>query len=54
MLLDEACRLSARWDYGSHATIENVLTSYLMFGTLFRARTCLGRKNAAARVHLDG
>lgn len=35
MLLDEACRLSARWDYGCNATIENVLTSYLMFGTLF-------------------
>jgi hypothetical protein len=35
MLLDEACRLSARWDYGCAASTESVLTSYLMFGTLF-------------------
>lgn len=35
MLLDESARLSARWDHGCGGTVEGVLTSYLMFGTLF-------------------
>lgn len=39
MLLDEACKLTARWDLGSiesgGATLEGCLTSYLMFGALF-------------------
>lgn len=35
MLMDEACRLRAKWDYGCQATVEGATTSYLMFGTLF-------------------
>ena len=33
-LLEEACRLSARWDHGSFPTIESIMTSYLIFGVL--------------------
>jgi hypothetical protein len=44
MLLDEACRLSARWDYGCASTIEGVLTSYLMFGTLFELGHAAGAR----------
>jgi hypothetical protein len=35
VLLDEACRLMARWDHGSNVTLEAVMAKYLMFGTLF-------------------
>lgn len=35
MMMDEACSLSARWDHGCAPSIEGVLSSYLMFGTLF-------------------
>lgn len=35
VFLDEACRLMARWDHGSHVTLEAVMAKYLMFGTLF-------------------
>jgi hypothetical protein len=35
VLLDEACRLMARWDHGSNVTLEGVMAKYLMFGTLF-------------------
>lgn len=46
-LMDEACRLRARWDYGCAPTAEAVMTSYLMFGTLFE----LGQ-GAGARLRL--
>ncbi|WVR07710.1 hypothetical protein IAU60_004752 [Kwoniella sp. DSM 27419] len=35
MLMDEACRLRGKWDYGCRPSVEAILTSYLMFGTLF-------------------
>lgn len=35
ILLDEACRLLSRWDYGCRVTLEAVMTSYLVFGALF-------------------
>lgn len=34
-LLDEVCRLRAGWEYGCVGSVEAVLTSYCLFGTLF-------------------
>ena len=47
LLMDEACKLQARWDYGCLPTLEQVLTSYLLFGTLFELS-----QNAGARLRL--
>jgi hypothetical protein len=44
MLLDESCRLVARWDFGCASTVEGCLTSYLMFGTLFELGYADGAK----------
>lgn len=35
VFMDESCKLRAKWDYGSPPSSEGVMTSYLMFGTLF-------------------
>lgn len=34
ILLDQACRLVAAWDYGCKGTVEKTLTSFIMFGIL--------------------
>jgi hypothetical protein len=52
-LLDEACRLMARWDHGSNVTLEAVMAKYLMFGTLFElGHTGPARLRLKEAVHL--
>jgi hypothetical protein len=53
VLLDEACRLMARWDHGSNVTLEAVMAKYLMFGTLFElGHTGPARLRLKEAVHL--
>lgn len=44
ILLDEACRLLAKWNYGCQVTLEAVMASYLMFGILFEMGQTAGAK----------
>ena len=43
-LMDEACRLRGRWDYGSSATFEAVMMSYFMFGAMFELGHAAGAR----------
>jgi len=53
VLLDEACRLMARWDHGSKVTLEAIMANYLMFGTLFElGHTGPARLRLKEAVHL--
>lgn len=53
VLLDEACRLMARWDHGSDITLEAVMAKYLMFGTLFElGHTGPARLRLKESIHL--
>lgn len=49
-LLDEVCRLRSGWEYGCRGSVEAVLTSYCMFGTLFE----LGHSDGARFRLLEG
>lgn len=49
-LLDEVCRLRSGWEYGCRGSVEAVLTSYCMFGTLFE----LGHADGARFRLLEG
>ena len=44
ILMDEACRLVASWDHGCDPSVEGILTSYLMFGTLFELGHAAGAR----------
>ncbi|OCF42827.1 hypothetical protein I317_03304 [Kwoniella heveanensis CBS 569] len=47
LLMDEVCRLRAKWNHGCQPSIEGIMTSYCMFGALFE----LGQ-DAGARMRL--
>jgi hypothetical protein len=44
ILMDEALRLRAGWQFGTTATVEGIMTSYLMFGTLYEMGHAAGAK----------
>ena len=44
ILMDEACRLVASWDHGCDPSVESILISYLMFGTLFELGHAAGAR----------
>ncbi|KAJ9097605.1 hypothetical protein QFC21_004639 [Naganishia friedmannii] len=44
ILMDEALRLRDGWQFGSTATVESIMTSYLMFGTLYEMGYAAGAK----------
>lgn len=44
ILMDEACRLVASWDHGCDPSVEGILISYLMFGTLFELGHAAGAR----------
>ncbi|WVQ96920.1 hypothetical protein IAU59_004028 [Kwoniella sp. CBS 9459] len=47
LLMDEVCRLRAKWNHGCQPSIEGIMTSYCMFGALFE----MGQ-DAGARMRL--
>jgi hypothetical protein len=44
ILMDEALKLRDGWQFGSSATVESIMTSYLMFGTLYEMGYAAGAK----------
>ncbi|KAI5449584.1 hypothetical protein NCC49_004577 [Naganishia albida] len=44
ILMDEALRLRDGWQFGTTATVEAIMTSYLMFGTLYEMGHAAGAK----------